>query len=144
MLKRRPVSIALAVLLISEFAGCSGCGPHAPDVNRATKVVDAWVKLIDQGSYGEAYDQTGLQFKKIIDKDAWLKQVAAYRAALGPLDVRTLENASYTDDIPGQPSGQYVILTYKTSFKKKLDSHEEITAQKEDDGVWRSLGYYVR
>jgi len=150
MFKRRAVSIALAALLICQFTGCSGCGSHAEDVDQATKVVDAWVKLIDQGNYGEAWDQTGAQFKKIVGKDGWVKQVAAYRTALGPLNSRTLakdkndKNPTYTDKIPGQPPGQYVILKYTTSFKNKPNSQEEITAQKEDDGVWRSLGYYVR
>jgi len=144
MLKRRAVSITLAALLICEFAGCSGCNSHAEDIDQATKMTDAWVKLIDQGNYSDAYDQTGDQFKKMVGKDAWVKQITPYRGALGPVNSRTLEKATYTDNIPGQPPSQYVIITYATSFKLKSDAHEEITTQKEGDGVWRSLGYYIR
>lgn len=143
MLKRIALSLALGALLCG-FAGCSGCGGHTADINQATKVVDAWVKLIDQGNYDEAWDQTGPQFKKIVSKDNWVKWVAAYCRALGPVSTRILEKASYTGKIPSLPPGQYVLFKYATSFKNKPNSHEEITAQKEDDGVWRSLGYYVR
>ncbi len=105
---------------------------------------DAWVKLIDQGNYAEAWDQTGAQFKKIVGKDGWAKQVQALRTDLGPLNTRTLESTNYTTDVSGLQKSQYVIIKYTTSFKNKPATLEEITAQKEDDGVWRSLGYYIR
>jgi hypothetical protein len=143
MLKRRAASLLLAVILCG-FAGCSGCGSHAQDIDQATKAVDAWVKLIDQGDYGQAYDQTGAQFKKMIGKDAWVQQVSPYRTALGKINSRKLESAEYSDSIPDLQAGQYVLIKYATAFTQKPDSHEEITAQKENDGVWRPLGYYVR
>jgi len=143
MLRRISLSLVLAALFCG-FAGCSGCNPHAEDIDQATKMTDAWVKLIDQGDYGDAWDQTGAQFKKLVGRDAWPKQVDPFRKALGPLNTRTLESATYTDNIPGAPPGQYVIIRYTTSFKRKPAVLEEITAQKEDDGVWRSLGYYIR
>jgi hypothetical protein len=144
MLKKRAVSIALAALLICQFTGCSSCGtPHAQDIKEATAAVDAWLKLLDQGNYGEAWDRTGAQFKKIAAKDAWVKQITPYRGALGAVKSRTLESAVYSDSIPDLQPGEYVLIKYKTSLGNK-DLHEEITVQKENDGVWRSLGYYVR
>jgi hypothetical protein len=146
MLKRRVVRLALAALLICGFAGCSGCGPqsdHAEDIKQATAAVDAWMKLIDQGDYGQAYDQTGAQFKKLIGKDAWVKQIGPHRGVMGQLNSRKVESAEYSDSIPDLQPGQYVLLKYATSFKRMPNSHEEITAQKENDGVWRSLGYYI-
>ncbi len=139
--------MALAALLICGFAGCSGCGPqadHAQDIQQATAAIDAWVKLIDQGDYGQAYDQSGAQFKKLTGKDAWVKQITPYRGALGAVASRTVESAEFSDSIPDLKPGQYVRLKYKTAFQRMPNSHEEITAQKENDGVWRSLGYYVR
>jgi hypothetical protein len=142
MLRTRALSITLAVLLCG-FAGCSGCGSHAEDIKQATAAVDTWVKLIDQGDYGKAYDETGAQFKKMTGKDAWVKQITPYRGALGQVASRTVESAEYSESIPDLQPGQYVLLKYKTAFKSMPNSHEEITAQKETDGVWRSLGYYV-
>ena len=143
MLKRRALTLAFATLLICQFAGCSGCGSHAQDIADATKMSDAWVKLIDQGNYDAAYDQTGDQFKKMVGKDAWVKQITPYRGALGPLISRKLESAAYSDNIPDLKPGQYVLIKYATSFKLRPNAVEEITAQKEGDGVWRSLGYYI-
>jgi hypothetical protein len=149
MLKRIAVAL-LFVALLCGFAGCSGCGPesnppesHAEDIRQATAAIDSWLKLIDQANYSGAYDQTGSQFKKTIGKDDWVKQIAPYRGALGTVTSRSVESAEYRGSIPNLQSGEYVVLKYKTSFKNKPDSHEEITAQKEY-GVWRSLGYYIR
>ena len=148
MLKRRVIWPVLVALLLCGFAGCSGCGPqadsHTQDIAQATAAVDAWVKLIDTGDYSAAYDQSGAQFKPMTDKDAWIKQITPYRAALGPMVSRTVESAEYSDSIPDLKPGQYVRLKYKTAFSRMPNSHEEITAQKESDGVWRPLGYYVR
>ena len=146
MLQTIVVRMALAALLLCGFAGCSGCGPqdHSQDIKQATAAVDVWVKVIDQGDYGAAYDQTGAQFKKMVGKDAWVKQITPYRGALGAVNSRKLESADYSGDIPDLQPGQYVLLKYKTSFKSMPNSHEEVTVQKEKDGVWRCLGYYVR
>lgn len=143
MCGRIALPLVLAALLCG-FAGCSGCNPHAEDIAQATKMTDAWVKLIDQGNYGDAWDQTGAQFKKLVGRDAWPKQIDPFRKSLGPLNTRTLESATYTDSIPDAAPGHYVIIRYTSSFKRKPATLEEITAQKEDDGVWRPLGYYVR
>jgi len=56
---------------------------------------DAWLKLLDQGNYSEAWDQTAARFKKLSDKDAWVKQLDAFRKSLGPVDSRTLERPVY-------------------------------------------------
>jgi hypothetical protein len=143
-MRRRIVLLLAFAVLLGGFAGCSGCNPHAEDINEATKMSDAWVKLIDQGDYSDAWDQTGAQFKKMVGKDAWAKQIDPFRKSLGPLNTRTVESATYTDSIEGATPGKYVIIKYTSSFKRKPATLEEITAQKEDDGVWRSLGYYIR
>jgi hypothetical protein len=148
IVKRRPVWMALTALLICQFAGCSGCGSHADshaqEIAQATAAVAAWMMVIDQGNYGDAYEQTGAQFKKMIGKDAWVKEITPYRAALGKLNSRKLQSAEYSDSVPDLQPGQYVLLKYATSFQLRPDSQEEITAQIENDGVWRPLGYYVR
>ena len=143
MLKRRAMSLLFALLLCG-FAGCSGCGPHTEDIKQATAAGDAWLKFIDQGNYDQAYAQTGAQFKKTIDKEAWVKQITPYRGALGSVGSRKVDSAEYSDSIPELESGQYVRLKYTTSFQHGPNSYEEVTVQKENDGVWRIMGYYVR
>ena len=138
---RIALSLALVALLCG-FAGCSGCNPHAEDINQASKVTEAWIKLIDQGSYGEAWDQTGAQLKTAFGRDAFIKQTEGFRNAFGPLNSRTLESASYNENASGP--GQFVIIRYTSSFKRRPAALEEITVQKEADGVWRPLGYYLR
>src|ERR1022692_1823194 len=143
MLRRNAASLVLAALLCG-LAGCSGCGPHAEDVKQAMAASDAWLKLTDQGNYSGAWDQAGAKFKKLFAKDAWVKQITPYRSALGPVRSRTLKSAEYTENIRGQAPGEYVIVKYSTSFANKADAEEEVAVEKESDGVWRSLWYFVR
>jgi hypothetical protein len=47
-------------------------------------------------------------------------------------------------DLPGAPDGEYVVYQYKTSYKNKKKAIETITPMKEEDGVWKVSGYYIK
>ena len=137
----RFVLISLVVVGLVSVAGCQS---HTAEIKAATQVTDAWLKLIDQGSYGEGWDQTGAPFKQFVPRDQWTKQVEAIRIALGPLVSRTVKHSEYTTHLSGRPEGEYVILQYSTSFKNRNGMVEEITSTKEKDGGWVPLGYYIK
>jgi hypothetical protein len=110
----------------------------------ASKAIGAWLKLLDNGKYGEVWDQTGKLFKDTSPKDAWCKQVGAIRTALGPVVSRTSRQTDYKTQIDkGGPIGEYVTIHYDTVFQNQPNGVEEITVMREKDGSWHSLGYYV-
>ena len=109
----------------------------------ATKVIEAWLKLLDQGKYAEAWDQTGKWFKDMAPKEAWCKQTAAIRTSFGPLVSRTFKQSSYATKMWKQPNAQYVTIQYDSVFHNQGKGLEEVTAIREADGKWRSLGYYA-
>jgi hypothetical protein len=109
----------------------------------ASKAIGAWLKLLDNGKYGEGWDQMGKLFKDMSPKDAWCKQVAAIRTALGPVLSRTSRQTDYTTQIDKGPRGEFVTVHYDTAFKNQPYGVEEITAMRGKDGSWQSLGYYI-
>jgi hypothetical protein len=109
----------------------------------ATTVIEAWLKLLDQGKYAESWDQTGKWFKETAPKQAWCQQTAAIRTSFGPVVSRTFKQSKYATKVWKQPNAQYITIQYDTLFKNQGRGVEEVTAIREADGKWRSLGYYV-
>jgi hypothetical protein len=156
MVRRVIVSLMLAVILTAGY-GCDSSDSEAPSApapavpsmppavatKEAGAVSDAWLKLIDDGKYNDAWDQTGKWFQNSTSKDAFAKQTAAIRTAMGPLISRKTTKSDYTTKIPEGPNGDYVIMHYDTAFKATSDGMEEVTLEHEKDGTWKPLGYYL-
>jgi hypothetical protein len=133
-----------------------GAGPATPlaplarlsqsaAIDQATKASDSLLKLFDQGEYRSAWEQSGARFKAAVLEDPWCKQIAAIRTAMGPILSRKLAKTTYKTGMFGEPSGEYVVVDYSTSFANRRDKpgKEEVTLIREPDGVWRALGYYI-
>jgi hypothetical protein len=117
---------------------------QAAAISEATKASDAWLKLLDQGNYGDSWDKEAKLARFNSSKGDWCKQTAALRTAFGPVVSRSMMQADYKTRIGrGLPEGQYVTIKYATSFVKQGGGIEEVTAMREPDGEWRSLGYYI-
>ena len=74
----------------------------------------------------------------------WRQSIGGARGPLGKLVSRRLQSARYTRTLPGAPDGEYVVLRYATTFEHKKDAFETVTPMKDDDGVWRVSGYFIR
>ena len=46
--------------------------------------------------------------------------------------------------LPGAPDGEYVVIQFDTSFTNKKVAVETVTPMKDEDGIWRVSGYYVK
>ena len=67
------------------------------------------------------------------------------RTPLGALDQRTIFETTFDKVLPdGGPEGEYALVMYRTAFAKKADSVETVTLEREKDGVWRVIGYFIR
>jgi hypothetical protein len=119
-----------------------------PDTSKQEKeaaaAAEAWLKLVDEGKYGESWDEAADLFKKAITKDSWEQQVKAAREPFGKLISRKILITNYTTELPGAPDGEYVVITIETSFEKKKNSVETVTPMMDPDGKWRVSGYYIK
>ncbi len=46
--------------------------------------------------------------------------------------------------MPGAPDGEYVIIQFESSFANKKSAVETVTPMKDENGVWRVSGYYIK
>ena len=63
---------------------------------------------------------------------------------LGAVLDRATVKTSFQTNFPGVPEGEYALVSYRTRFANTLQGHETVTLEREADGNWRVLGYFVR
>jgi Protein of unknown function (DUF4019) len=109
----------------------------------AIKVAQSWLVLVDNGSYGESWEQAATLFKNVIPKEKCEEALTNLLPPFGELISREIISSKYETSLPGAPDGKYVVITYKSKFSKKATSIETITPMKDKDGVWRISGYFI-
>ena len=122
----------------------------APDVapaptpeGLALAAAEPWLLLVDNGLYGESWDDASTAFKAAITRDAWKSAVTEAVGPLGRLKSRTLGSSQYTENLPGAPPGKYVVMQYNGDFADGA-AIETVVLVLDTDRKWRVTGYFVR
>jgi hypothetical protein len=129
-----------AFLVIALSAGM--CFAASPE-KKAEKAANNWLELLDNKDYARSYDESSSLFKASVQKDGWIKTCGSLRDMLGAAKSRKLVSATRQNKMQGVPDGEYVILVYKTQFKKKADAQEIVVPMLDRDGKWRISGYHI-
>lgn len=108
------------------------------------KAAKSWLTLVDAKEYKKSWMEAAPFFKGKVTEEAWNEAVSAVRKPLGEVTARELLGAIAATTLPGAPEGEYVVIQFKTSFAKKPDSIETVTPMKDEKGVWRVSGYYIK
>jgi Fe2+ transport system protein B len=136
--------------LVSVFflVFCSGAvSPVFADAKAeqaAVAVAGAWLNLVDQGRYGDSWQQAASLFQTAVNKEQWAASLQTIRQSLGKVISRKLNKKQYTHSLPGAPDGEYVVLEFYTVFEKKKNAVETVTPMLDSDGQWKVSGYYIR
>ena len=140
----RGVTKRLLLIPLLVLISHSVWGEGAVSIVGAETAMAGWLKLIDDGKYAQSWEQAAPLFKKLVAQDQWRIKVQGARGALGALVTRARTTAGSTRALPGVPDGDYVVLHYATTFAKKQNAEETVTAMRDTDGTWRMIGYFLR
>ena len=110
----------------------------------AISVAGTWLNLVDQGRYGDSWQQAASLFQAAVNEEQWANSLRVIRQSLGKVISRKLNRKQYTHSLPGAPDGQYVIIEFHTVFENKKNAVETITPMLDNDGQWKVSGYYIR
>jgi hypothetical protein len=111
----------------------------------AQKAARDWLAQADKIDGAASYDAAGAKFKEVITSDRWAEALQKARAPLGALEQRTIFETTFDKKLPdGGPEGEFALVMYRSAFAKKADSVETVTLEREKDGVWRVIGYFIR
>ncbi len=109
----------------------------------AARVAAEWLKLIDAGDYGKAWDECSALFKQKVSRQQWVDGLPKNRAEYGSFKTRKLDAGGYRTALPGAPEGEYVTLHFVSEFEKNAKAEELVTLAFQD-GAWRPIGYLLR
>lgn len=109
----------------------------------AEQAAHAWLHLVDSANYADSWHEAAKSFRKNVSRNDWQAQMDAERMPLGKVVSRTLDNATYSNALPGAPAGQYVVVQYHTSFEHKKSALETVACILDKDGKWRPAGYHI-
>jgi Protein of unknown function (DUF4019) len=110
----------------------------------ATAAALKWLTEIDNGQYGQSWQDAAVFFQNAVSQQKWESALAAVRKPLGDLGSRNLTSAQYATQLPGAPDGQYVVMQFNSSFANKKSAVETVTFMLEKDGPWKASGYYIK
>lgn len=108
-----------------------------------TDAAYSWLEVIDAGQYKESWVLTSSLFQDRLSSSRWVQALNQARAPLGNLESREIETSTQANSLPGAPDGQYVVITFSSTFVNKESSTETLTLVHEG-GVWRPVGYFIK
>jgi len=110
----------------------------------AEQVALQWLRLIDDRDYASSWDEAASYFRGIMGPPEWEAAVSPVREPLGACTARQVLSREYKTAMPGAPDGEYVVITFETSFQNKSRAIETVTPMKDRDDIWRVSGYYIK
>jgi hypothetical protein len=143
-LKFMSVIFAGVLLAACTQEGKQDSPNHAGKEQAAVQSAEIWVALVDEGKYGESWDEAAGFFKNALPKDKWVEMLGSSRPTFGKVLQRNVKSQAYKTSLPGAPDGEYVIIQFETKFEHKARAIETVTPSKEKDGSWRVSGYYIK
>jgi hypothetical protein len=111
------------------------------DLRDSAAEAQKWLKLIDQGKYGESWDTGSNIFRFTIKRDEWIKSLEKIHQPYGQLISRQLVQQSPAENPKGLPAGDYMVLVYKSSYSNHPSVNELVTMVLSTDGKWKVLTY---
>ena len=135
----------LVVLALLTFLfGSSLIRADSDGTAEATAAAKAWLGVVDAGDYEKSWDEAAALFRQRVKKAEWQKSVGAVRGETGAMKTRELESTKAEHRLPGVPDGDYVVLTYRSSFAQYPSATETVATTRDADGRWRVAGYFVK
>jgi hypothetical protein len=110
---------------------------------QAVAVAKSWLALVDKGRYQEGWEAGAFYFRVMIPFERWRQVIDSSRKKNGKVILRKVKTTKRVTNLPGAPEGDYIVVTFKTDFWKKMDALETVVTTCDKDGVWRVAGYSI-
>lgn len=135
---------AMITLFIFILLMACTTSDHPTQEKAAAEVALQWLTLVDSARYQQSWEESAEIFQNAVSAEGWQKQLERVRGPLGEVLNREVKSTQYATTLPGAPDGEYVIVTFQSSFENKKSAIETVTPMKDAQGIWRVSGYYIR
>jgi hypothetical protein len=109
-------------------------------IDQALAVSKTWMTQIDAGQYDDSYTFGCDAMHDKVPQDRWAAVLKALRTPWGPVVSRKQISHIYKPNGYEGTGGEYMVITYDTTFKRLGDATEVVVLRWEG-GKWRGAGY---
>ncbi len=141
-MKKACIVIALVLFSVVSILSFASAGSGAEKA--AISAAHVWLKIIDEGRYGESWQEASAYFQGAVSRDNWQASLEGIRKPLGRLVSRRAIASKKMKELPGAPDAVYMVIKFRTSFEGKKSTLETVTFMLEKDGKWRAAGYFIQ
>ena len=134
------ILIALLIIFLPLFNE----RPDKEKAAAASAAAEAFLHLVDTDQYAKSWQISASLLKGKISEQEWVDQLQRTRAITGALVERTQDSISYSTSAKDSPEGEYVLITFDTTFKAKSEVSELVTVMLDKDNTWRVAGYFIK
>jgi Protein of unknown function (DUF4019) len=139
--------VIIITVLILGLAGCQTAQERvqAPstqhDLGDARRLALAWLALVDQEQYSEAFDQYNDAAKqRVRSKESSIAFYQAIRQPHGRPVGRRISREAHVTEFPMLPPSEYAVFDFSTDFPAQKDVFEEVLTEYRG-GNWTIAGY---
>ena len=137
--------VGLAAAAFAVGPGATGVAraqdPRAADVQRAAR---EWLAMTDRFDSIGSREAAGKRFKEAMTADEWSLALRRERSPLGTQEQRTLLQTLFEKSFGGLPEGEYALVSFRSAYSSRPEVRETVTLERETDGRWRVIGYFLR
>lgn len=134
--------IAAACLLVGTLVFAEESKPVGT-AEDSSRLAQAWLQLVDNADYAESWKQAASRFRASVSQDRWVGMMNQVRQPLGSVSAREFTEATFTNEQPRAPKGNYWVVKFKTTFEA-ITANEVVTLTAEADGSWHVVGFFIR
>src|SRR5882724_10969962 len=102
------------------------------NTGNALEAAKAWMAKIDAGDYEASYQAGSSVLHDTVTQDKWLLVMKALRTTWGDVVSRRVTSHIYKPDGYEKQSGEFMIISYDTSFKNLPVAQETVILRREN------------
>jgi Protein of unknown function (DUF4019) len=142
--KYRIHAALILVALLIIFLPLINERPDKEKAAAASAAAEKFLHLVDTDQFSQSWQISASLLKEKVPEQKWVDQLQRTRAITGPLVERAQDSMSYSTSAKDSPEGEYVLITFDTTFKAKSKVSEIVTVMLDKDKTWRVAGYFIK
>jgi hypothetical protein len=115
-----------------------------PRASAAVAASRDWLLMTDHGDVAESHKRAGARFRAAMSIPQWQSALARERTPRGAVVQRALAQTAFQRSLGPGVDGDFALLQFRTAFAKQSDAGETLTLERESDGAWRVIGYFIK
>jgi hypothetical protein len=140
-MRNLPVLACFAALVgLLTLAGPAAFASGEQHVDDGLVASKNWIGQIDAGRYDDSYSAASGEMRDKVPQDRWSLVLKSIRDPWGAVVNRHQLSHVYKPNGFEGTEGEFLVITYDTSFQK-LPEATELVVLRWEDGQWRGAGY---